>query len=47
MSFFALQGGREHQIRLSFSYVDVEKIERGIAGLRRFVHDTVAARTAA
>lgn len=37
MDFFSLQPGREHQIRLSFSYVSAEEIDDGIDRLRAFV----------
>lgn len=39
MSFFSLAGGRERQVRLSFSYVTPEQIEEGIRRLARFVLD--------
>jgi (S)-3,5-dihydroxyphenylglycine transaminase len=39
MSFFSLSPGRERQIRLSFSYVDREQIERGIGRLADFVSE--------
>jgi (S)-3,5-dihydroxyphenylglycine transaminase len=45
MSFFSIlgdQGGRNREIRLSFSYVTPAQIEDGVARLARFVHDTVA-----
>jgi (S)-3,5-dihydroxyphenylglycine transaminase len=45
MSFFSIlgaDGGRNREIRLSFSYVTPPEIEEGIARLARFVHDTVA-----
>ena len=44
MSFFSLlgeKGGRNREIRLSFSYVNPAEIEEGIARLARFVRDTV------
>ncbi len=41
MSFFSLRPGREHEIRLSFSYVTGEQIEEGIRRLARFVGDKV------
>jgi (S)-3,5-dihydroxyphenylglycine transaminase len=41
MSFFSLLEGCEDQIRLSFSAVSQDEIERGIAQLWQFVHDTV------
>lgn len=37
MSFFALDAGRERQIRLSFSYVTPPQIEEGIARLAHFI----------
>lgn len=37
MSLFSLGGGHGKQIRLSFSYVTPEEIERGIASLSRFL----------
>jgi (S)-3,5-dihydroxyphenylglycine transaminase len=42
MTFFALAAGREHQIRLSFSYVTPPQIEEGIARLARFVRQRAA-----
>lgn len=39
MSFFSLLQGNEHKIRLSFSYVSKDEIERGIFQLWKFVHD--------
>ena len=42
MPFFAVlpgEGGREREIRLSFSYVSEARIEEGIARLARFVGD--------
>jgi (S)-3,5-dihydroxyphenylglycine transaminase len=42
MTFFALAAGREHQIRLSFSYVTPPQIEEGIARLARFVRRRAA-----
>ncbi len=42
MSFFALGGGRERQIRLSFSYVTRDEIEEGVRRLARFVADRLA-----
>ncbi|MCP6761195.1 MAG: PLP-dependent aminotransferase family protein [Fischerella sp. CENA71] len=42
MSFFCLSRGREHQIRLSFSYVTKEEIDRGIRQLNRFVQAQIA-----
>lgn len=46
MSYFALSGGRERQVRLSFSYVTEEQIEEGIARFARFVSDRLAAGSA-
>ncbi|HBL29772.1 MAG TPA: GntR family transcriptional regulator [Acidobacteria bacterium] len=43
MSFFSLSAGREHQVRLSFSYVTEEQIAEGIGRFARFVRDRVAA----
>jgi len=43
MTFFALAAGREHQIRLSFSYVTPPQIEEGIARLARFVRQRAPA----
>lgn len=37
MSIFSLRPGHERQIRLSFSYVNPEQIEQGIANLVRFI----------
>ncbi len=37
MSLFTLSGGRERQIRLSFSYVQQEQIETGIQRLAAFI----------
>jgi (S)-3,5-dihydroxyphenylglycine transaminase len=42
MPFFALQPGRERQIRLSFSYVTEEQIAEGVERLARFVADRIA-----
>jgi (S)-3,5-dihydroxyphenylglycine transaminase len=42
MSFFSLSGGRERQVRLSFSYVTEAQIEDGIARFARFVRDRLA-----
>jgi len=39
MSLFSLAGGREAQIRLSFSYVTPEEIDEGVERLGRFVRD--------
>lgn len=39
MSFFSLAAGREHQIRLSFSYVTPHQIEEGMERLGRFIRD--------
>ena len=44
MSFFSLLGKYENQVRLSFSYVTQDEIERGMAQFHKFVHDTVIAR---
>ncbi|HEU4325818.1 MAG TPA: PLP-dependent aminotransferase family protein [Roseiflexaceae bacterium] len=41
MSFFSLQPGREHQIRLSFSYVSQEQIRSGVKNLARFIRDQI------
>jgi len=47
MTFFAVlperseQGGRENEIRLSFSYVSPARIDEGISRLARFVRDRV------
>ena len=43
MTFFALTPGREHQVRLAFSYVTGEQISEGVARLARFVRDRVEA----
>jgi (S)-3,5-dihydroxyphenylglycine transaminase len=43
MSFFALTPGREHQVRLAFSYVTDKQIAQGIARFARFVRDRVEA----
>ncbi|MEO7019896.1 MAG: PLP-dependent aminotransferase family protein [Ktedonobacteraceae bacterium] len=43
MSFFSLRGQGENQVRLSFSYVSQDEIERGVSQLWKFVHDTVQA----
>ncbi len=43
MTYFSFAGGRERQIRLSFSYVTQEQIETGIRSLWQFVRDRVAA----
>jgi (S)-3,5-dihydroxyphenylglycine transaminase len=46
MTFFAVlpgQGGREREIRLSFSYVSEARIEEGIARLARFVRSRLQA----
>lgn len=43
MTFFALTPGREHQVRLAFSYVTGEQIAQGIARFARFVRDRVEA----
>jgi (S)-3,5-dihydroxyphenylglycine transaminase len=42
MTYFSLARGREHQIRLAFSYVSHDQIERGIQSLHRFVHQRAA-----
>jgi (S)-3,5-dihydroxyphenylglycine transaminase len=42
MSFFSLQPGREHQIRLSFSYVSQDQIREGVARLSQFIRDQLA-----
>jgi len=42
LSFFSLAGGRERQVRLSFSYVAPEQIEDGVARLARFVAERLA-----
>lgn len=42
MSFFSPSSGREHQVRLSFSYVSSEQIDEGIKRLARFVRDRLA-----
>lgn len=42
MSLFSLEPGREHQIRLSFSYVTVDQIDDGVTRLARFVRDQAA-----
>jgi DNA-binding transcriptional MocR family regulator len=39
MSFFSLAAGREHQIRLSFSYLEEDQIRKGLERLARFVRD--------
>ncbi len=41
MSFFSLLGRCENQVRLSFSYVSQDEIERGIFQFWKFVHDHV------
>jgi (S)-3,5-dihydroxyphenylglycine transaminase len=46
MSFFSIlgaAGGRNHEIRLSFSYVTPAEIAEGIARLARFIRDQVQA----
>ena len=43
MTFFALTPGREHQVRLAFSYVTDDQIAQGIARFARFVRDRVEA----
>jgi len=47
LSILGDQGGRNREIRLSFSYVTPAQIEEGIARLARFVRDTVGASAAA
>jgi len=42
VSYFALTKGREQQVRLSFSYVDEEQIDQGIASFARFLRDRIA-----
>jgi (S)-3,5-dihydroxyphenylglycine transaminase len=42
MSFFALAGGREREVRLSFSYVTPEQIEEGIRRFAAFVKGRLA-----
>jgi (S)-3,5-dihydroxyphenylglycine transaminase len=42
MSFFALAGGRESEVRLSFSYVTPELIEEGIRRFAAFVKGRLA-----
>ncbi len=42
MSFFSLLGRCENQVRLSFSYVSKDEIERGVFQFWKFVHDQVA-----
>lgn len=42
MSFFAAAPGREHQVRLSFSYAAPDRIDEGIERLARFVRDRTA-----
>lgn len=41
MSFFSLAGGREREVRLSFSYVTPEQIAEGIRRFSRFVTERV------
>lgn len=41
MSFFTLSGGRENQVRLSFSYVTTEEIDEGVGRFGRFVRETL------
>lgn len=41
MAYFSLLPGRDQQVRLSFSYVTPEQIERGIGQLAQFVRDTL------
>jgi (S)-3,5-dihydroxyphenylglycine transaminase len=42
MSFFSLAGGREREVRLSFSYVTPEQIEEGIRRFAAFVKGRLA-----
>ena len=42
MSFFALAGGREREVRLSFSYVTPELIEKGIRRFAAFIRGRLA-----
>lgn len=46
MSFFTLGGGRESEVRLSFSYVTPEEIAEGVRRFSRFVAGRLAARAA-
>lgn len=46
MSFFSLLNKHENQVRLSFSYVSADEIERGIARFWKFVHDMVESASA-
>ncbi|MGI8548677.1 MAG: PLP-dependent aminotransferase family protein [Gemmatimonadaceae bacterium] len=46
MSFFSLTPGREHEVRLSFSYVQDETVDEGIARLARFVRGELRNRPA-
>ncbi|MEP7013022.1 MAG: PLP-dependent aminotransferase family protein [Acidobacteriota bacterium] len=39
MRFFALAPGRERQVRLSFSYVTPEQVDRGVRAFARFVRE--------
>jgi len=39
MRFFSLAAGREHQIRLSFSYLEEDQIRTGLERLARFVRE--------
>jgi len=41
LRFFALTPGRERQVRLSFSYVDEERIAEGIDRFARFVRERI------
>jgi (S)-3,5-dihydroxyphenylglycine transaminase len=43
MSYFSLTGGRERQVRLSFSYVTEAQIEEGISRFARFVQEKISA----
>lgn len=45
MRAFSADDARLRQIRLSFSYVDPDRIHLGVRRLASFVHDAVAART--
>ncbi len=44
MSFFSIRPGRERQLRLAFSAVIQEDIERGICRLWQFVSDILKQR---
>lgn len=41
MRYFALSPGREHQVRLAFSYVDATAIDEGIRRFAAFVDDEI------